>query len=147
MSVNITADYPPTNDPARPTKIEVSIDDDTVQAMHTHTTLAKPFGIADLICDTLAHLGAPGIVRTAAAPTGTVEIVEWADREIAVRVNGTEVGRTDYDASGWAGLQLLRDVANSISHAANLNILTVDGDAEDRDNEDDQNPIDYTAKG
>lgn len=144
MSVMITADYPPTDDPARPTKVEVSIDDDTVHAMHTHTAVNKAPGIADLICNILAHLG---IRATAATPAGQIEIVEWADRAVALRLNGTEIGRTDYDESGWAGLSLLRNIANTLATATALTVITVDGDAEDREREDDENPIDYTEKG
>lgn len=132
MSVNITADYPHHNDPARPTKVEVSIDDDTVQAMHTHTAVTPAPGIADLVCDILTHLGAPGPTRT----DTDVEIVEYADRAVAVRVDGTEIARTNYDESGWAGMALLRSTATALAEATGLAITEIDGDAEDEANDD-----------
>jgi hypothetical protein len=127
MTISITATY---TDPApgRPATVEVLIDDDSV----AHIAAGEVSDVSDLVCDVVNHLGAPGITRTA---TGEVEIVEYADRAVAIRVNGKEVGRTDYDESGWAGLSLLRNVARNVADASGLTVATIDGDDED-DNED-----------
>jgi hypothetical protein len=94
------------------------------KASHTHSGLVATYSIR---LDDGATVHDVWGGHVAPAPP-VVRIHKGYDRSIRVYVNGNDIGGTNYDQAGWAGLDLIETIAAGIAHAVNLTVETCEGD-------------------
>lgn len=124
MTVTINAEYPATTE-HRPTKVEVFIDDDSLNRI----TAADLGTAADMICDVIARLGAPGATATTigtatVTTTGAIELVgDGNGQAITVMIDGEQVTHTDYDESGYAGIAAVYGTVAAIARKFGITLI------------------------
>lgn len=119
MSITINADYPANID-GRPTRVEVFIDDNSVDRITSDNLDAAN----DLICDVIGQLGLPGRTATTAPATGTIELVgDGNGQAITVVIGGEEIASTNFDESGWTGVEAVHNTAAAIARKFGITLI------------------------
>lgn len=122
MTVTISAEYPAST-LHRPTKVEVFLDDTTIDRI----TSAQLTGVDDLIRNVVGQLGAPGHAAGTGATPAPVHLVgDGTGQSLTVRVGDTDVAHTDYDESGYAGLDVLRAAVTAMAENYGIPVVSVD---------------------